>query len=744
MYCDGELFDTQSLRAEEKTEISGACKLPRYGYLELKIVVRRGDKSVSSKYVKKLNALPPVKESVFLPFTRRLGLAGALEVSQGNDVAQFNSHRIEFNWSQSEKKKGVYDIGHESNIREAIEYGSSIIALINQNNSLYGDTLMHNGNLLEVPQSKESLDGFAKFTTEVQKKYIENSPIKYFEIYNEPNCFYFQGKDESYTYMAQLARMELKKNNPDEKTAIGVIADGDSTYLERLMKSGIYPHMDAVSNHPYIRPELVDKKYAAELSKMTGVITKYGGWKEQIITEIGWPTHSDGISCEQQAIELAKQAIVADYFDIAINDYYKSSDEITSPDYSTDYSEHNFGIFYQKNGTLKPAAYSISAMNYETAGAMFCGKLPFADKNIEAYLYARDGQIKCVIWTKENNTSITLKGESMKAYDMNGNFICEGNTFAVGEKPIYIHGISKDYIINSLADNIKNYLDLYIPLAFSGCSERKGFNDAKEVLYCAVENAKDFAAGYDGTEEKSLEALNAHYQINLDLIAMYKEKSLDITPAQLSGLLYLNHWGGMLYGVVYMMDSDSGNAELTAAGEYEEVKEFVDALKGENTLSYTEAILVYAKKYADNAAALNAIQKQESLKTGAVKAWDKIAGWLLTTATELAAVETVGYDNVFIQLPYSERTIKTGKNILLDISVYNYRPSQKISGYIELVDPYGRVVGTSLTFGISAGNSSIVKMPVNLNFVYSGAYTLRLISDGKELTRHTITKLFKG
>ena len=100
MFCDGELFDTKTIRAEEKTEISGECKLPLYGYIELKIVVRRGDGSISSKFVKKINHLPPVKESIFLPFTRRLGLAGALEVSQGNDVAQFNSHRIEFNWSQ--------------------------------------------------------------------------------------------------------------------------------------------------------------------------------------------------------------------------------------------------------------------------------------------------------------------------------------------------------------------------------------------------------------------------------------------------------------------------------------------------------------------------------------------------------------------------------------------------------------------------------------------------------------------
>jgi len=742
-YCNGKLFDSEVIRAEggEETIYDSDFVLPEYGYVDFKLSVKRGDGSISNEYSKSIYSLPPVRESVFLPYTRRLGLAGALEVSQGNDVAQFNSHRLEFDWQKSETSKGVYKIGHDSNIAEAIELDSDIVALINQNNSLYGDTKIHSGGQLEIPHSKSSLDGYCGFVTAIQKKYAENSPIEYFEIYNEPNCYYFAGKDESYTYMAQLARLSLKKNNPDDKTAIGTIAEGDASYLERLMKTGIYQHMDAVSNHPYIRPDLVDERYSEELSEMTGVITKYGGWKEQIITEIGWPTHTLGISKEQQAIELVKQAIVADYFDIGINQYYKSSDEITLSGYSEAESEHNFGIFYQKDGTLKPAAYSISAMNYETAGAVFCGKLPFKNEDIEAYLYARDGEIICIAWTKKGESgTITFNGDDLKAYDMNGNFINSGNEFAISEDPVYIHGVPKECIANALSQNIQDYLDLYIPLSFSQSEGKTGFDEAKDFLYNTVINAEAFAEEYDGNEETTLEYLYEHYNAGKSVIEMYKNGELDISQSQLSGLLYLNHWGGMLWSSLYMIDADSGDFTLNGEAAYAEAKEVIDGIKGENTLKYSDAILLYAKKYSDKAKGLNSVNAGADFKVGAEKAWDKMAEILSEVACNMAEIETVGYDNVLIQLPYDQRTIATGETVILNISVYNFRPSTRLSGYAELLASDGSVVATSLNFGVSAGKSTVAKMPVNLSKIKSGTYTLRLISStGDELTRHNIT-----
>ncbi len=708
---------------------------PDYGYHNVLVTVKNSGGYTLCEYKDDVNVLPPVIEAYLAPYTRKLGLAGALAVSEADDVAQLDSHRLEFTWSTSETTKGVYNIEHGENIENAKNGNSEIIAVIDYNNKLYnGRKSVTNG-----VTTKENADGFAGFAKAVRDEYKENSPISYFEIWNEPNASegFWKEADRvtDYVYLAEVSKRELAKDNPKEKTAVGAVANGDYYWVGQLLEEGLYPNMDAVSNHPYIwnvygeNNYLVDEKYHQFLSGMTGVITKYGGWKEQIITEIGWPTHTGGITKNQQAIELVKQAVVADYYDISTNQLFRSADDFIWSDYSPDYSEDNFGIFYHGYNSLKPSAFAISNLSYETTGAVFAGKLPFENEDIEAYLYVRDNNITCIIWTKGADTTVTFEGENLTATDINGNYAGEGSAFEIGEAPVYIHGLSEKHIINSLSENIRDYIDLYLPLSFKESEGRKGFDKAVELLYSSA----------DLTVTNALTAVEEHYAVNTKLIDMYKNGELDISQEQLNGLLYLNQWGANLLSVVYMLSADGSDYEPTGMSEVLNAESYIKEKSQENTLSYSSAILVYAEKFAEKADNLDEKEGTNPQKCGAVKAWDTLAVLTAKTALKMAEAESLGYDNVIIQLPSSQWGISAGTAKNVYVSVYNYRPSSAVSGKLELVSPGGAVVASS-DFSVDSQSSAKIPLSVTLSSIESGDYKIRLSENGKVI-KERIAKL---
>ena len=740
--CFGEKTYTEAVYVEKGEGVTLNFEAePGNGYMNTSVKVKTSGGEVLGEYSDSINFLPPLTNAYLAPFTGKIGLAGPVAVDERNDVAELNTHRLEFTWATSETTKGKYNIEFEEDISEAHNANTEIIAVVDYNNKLYnGRQSVKNG-----IKTKENQDGYTNFLKAVQERYSENSPISYFEIWNEPNAraLFWKEADNvtDYVYLAEVSKRELEKNNPTEKTAIGAAANGDYSWIGKLLEEGLYPNMDAVSNHPYIwnlkgiNNYLVDEKYNDSLSGMTAQITRYGGWKEQIITEDNWSTFSGGISKEQHAIEVVKAAVTADYYDIPTKQFYRSADDFVHDTYSKDLPENNFGIFYHGYESLKPSAFSISNLCYETTGSVFAGKLPFADKNIQAYLYARDKEITCVIWTKGNNTSVSFEGEVLTATDINGNYIGEGSRFAIGESPVYIHGLSKKHIINSLSQNINDYIDLYIPLSFASCEGRMGFGEAKALLRSAAQMAD--ALSENLTEQEALSALENHYSVNTGLINMYKSGALDITDAQLNGLLYINQWGANLLSVVYMLSADDGDYELSGMAKVLEAEGFIKEKAGENTLSYSSAILVYAEKFADKASGLMAKEGTNPQKAGATKAWDALARLIAKTAREMAEAESTGYDNVIIQLPSSQWKLQAGVVNNIYVSAYNYRPTAVLNGKIELVSPSGTVLATSADFTINAQSSAKILLPVSLNSLESGKYKIRLSENGKGIKERT-------
>lgn len=697
------------------------------GYQTIKIEVTSSDGKSVAAFVKNIHILPPLNNAFLEEYTRKIGISGAMAVSEADDVTQLRTHRIPFDaWAVFEPSKGKYNIGNDDNFANAEKIKSDLVVLMAYNNPIYSGSASINKGL----NTKEEFDAFANYAKAIQSKYSNSTRIKYWEVFNEPNGMWLPRNTTDYAYLGEVVKRELTKSNPKEKTAIGSVANGDFSYVEESLEAGLWPNMDAVANHPYIRPTLVDELYHYCLSGMTKVITKFGGWKEQIITEVGWPTQTSGVSKEQAAIELVKQVIVADYYDIAINQYYMNADVAGRTEEDT---EGNFGVFFSRDNEFKPSAYSISNLGYETVGAVFLGKMMFSDKDIEAYLYARDDKITCVIWSKAGEKTVSFEGERLTASDMNGNPAGEGNSFTIGEKPIYLHGVDKKHIANSLSENIKAYLDLYFKDCFNDSQDKKGFDDAKNLMYRTVDYAADFAKAHPiPTETEAFEGLKNHYEVSYKLIDMYKSGELEIPPAQLDGLLYLNHWGGMIWDGLCLVSADRGSLgdyKLKCNDKIKEVDDFRNKKMGENTLSYSEAIMTYSRKYAEKAAGVISRKEKNQLKSGAVKAWDEMSFILADLALKLAKNEAVGHDNVILQLPSAQSQIEVNTESVIYPSLYNYRKQSTLSGYAELVNPDGEVIALSEKIELAPGTNAKVPIKLLLTSVKEGEYRIKFIEN---------------
>jgi len=286
--------------------------------------------------------------------------------------------------------------------------------------------------------------------------------------------------------------------------------------------------------------------------------------------------------------------------------------------------------------------------------------------------------------------------------------------------------LSEKHIINSLSENIRDYIDLYLPLSFKESEGRKGFDKAVELLYSSA----------DLIVTNALTALEEHYAVNTKLIDMYKNGELDISQEQLNGLLYLNQWGANLLSVVYMLSADGSDYEPTGMSEVLNAESYIKEKAQDNTLSYSSAILVYAEKFAEKAENLNKKDGTNPQKCGAVKAWDALSVLTAKTALEMAEVEMPGYDNVIIQLPSSQCGISAGVAKNIYVSVYNYRPSSAVSGKLELVSPGGAVVASS-DFSVDSQSSAKIPLSVTLSSIESGDYKIRLSENGKVIKERT-------
>lgn len=741
---NGESYGKDNISATRGSTVSKELHVTNavQGMDDIEVNIYSGGRLVGSE---KINAMviTPYEKSFMDEFSRR-GICGVpkSDNTQGDDAKYyydligFNNLRQGNEWNGIEQTKGVYDFSGMNPVdNRFFDNYSPIIYLATYNNPIYSGISVSE-DMMARQYGAKTTENFVAYGNYLIAAANYYPTIKYMEYYNEPNIGFWKPINNyvDYTYMCEIGNRMLKEEKPYIQTAVGVTAGANSVFTENMMKIGAYPNVDAVSIHPYVYPSKVDEATKLKFDDNERVITKYGGWKELIVTECGWPTHegSTGSTVEKQAVEFVKYYIVADSCGCELNQIYRMND----PGTRITYNEDNFGILYYAM-TPKPAVATIKNLFQKTNNGQYVGEMEL-DENQIAHLYMHDGQVTAVVWQKAGTESTVCNlGEKATFSDMYGNVTGSGDTLTLTEEPIYAEGLSLDVVADNLAYNAKRVVDEHFDILENECEigSSRGYADVRAI----IDNEIDKLASINSlpSEEDALSILEEYFAVGDEIMEMYKDGRYEVSQKDLSATLYSLYEGGQYVMKMYMAScgSELGDYETLSDKKIKESESIIEKNSEIGTLPYAEAIWKFAYYLNDDKCKVEKLSENNVMKAGVIKAWDRTSQILSDWAIEMSEFEDMSYDNILLQLPSAECTVETYIEKTIYPGVHNYS-DKTLKGYVELIDPDGEVVAKTDNFEIESKSYKEVPMKMFIEEVKDtkeNNYKLRLVSDGKTI-----------
>jgi len=302
--------------------------------------------------------------------------------------------REDFSWAGIEPKQGHFVFDYYDNIvNTGLKYGISTYALL-----CYWAPWTE-------PYTMKGIEDFVDYTKATVQHF--KNRIKYWEIYNEPNIFFWQGPKELYPELVKNCYSVIKNIDPDAKVLAISTSGIDFDFIKKCLDAGT--PFDILTVHPY-RRELNEEKFIKELRRAYELIGKRPIW----ITEMGWSTHlwEGGVREREQALLLARCYLSALASGVVENiSWYDFRNDGSDPFYF----EENFGIV-KNDFSLKPAYLACANICTQVKG-----------RNIEILDFESDGLMgikegsTIVIWSYKKDLSVEIKAyEGLKIFNLVG------------------------------------------------------------------------------------------------------------------------------------------------------------------------------------------------------------------------------------------------------------------------------------------------------------------------------------
>lgn len=688
----------------------------------------------------------PEYRAQFMDFYSTKGYCDSLSGSWAYDYAMKSGvkmMRIGEEWHGIEREKGVYNFESlDRRIGQLTEDGVELVFLMAYGNPLYSDGIKTG------PANKEAIDAFAKCLSTIAERYPQ---IEYFEVYNEPNLTGFWQPAENhrdYTYLLQVCDREVRKTRPDAKVAGGVLADGGANWLLNMLTKNAYPYLDVSSFHPYIYwgKNRVDTIYQSKLDEFMNKTLLYGGFKENIISEVGWPSfnteHRNGCTVETQALETVKQYVFAEANGINRIMAYN----FVNSGYNYNEPEHNFGIV-TRDGLPKPAYLSNAVLRNMIAGGVYVGEITFGTDDIShGYLYQKDGKPLLVLWKDfpkganeaDISGSVEFTGESLTVYDMAGNIKQRGiQVVNLGSEIVYIEELSDNWYAKAVRQSYEKTLNSRLKAL--GMEEYASYFTG---VLSEIKNLSDQLV----SENEAKALFDRHFAIADKIIADYKSGALEIQQTSLSSLLDVVYETGVFAANYYMAAADENSAAAVserAAFENTDnkikVKEDTEA---GGYLPYSNAMLEIADNHLEMAERVSAVSEGNPNKAGFVKSRNAIAKELIEMADNFSEFENLTYDDFILHAPSEQVNLEIGKQGTVVFSIYNFDDKPLEGAEIVVTDYNGGVLARD-NVRLAAGESKKVSMNLTVQSkeVLSGGYGYAYLKIGDKTLKTVLVKL---
>ena len=268
--------------------------------------------------------------------------AGHAEMDRAAALAQAAGvkwTREEFSWAGIETAPGQYDFSfYDTVVDTANRHGISVYGLL----SYWGR--------FTQPYTEKGINDFCAWARATVRHFKDR--VKHWEIYNEPNIFFWDGPKELYPVLVERCFKAIKEEDP-QATVLAVSTSGIDKKFIKLVVDADAP-FDVLTIHPY-RRRLADEGFIRELQDAAALAGNRPVW----ITEMGWPTHIGGGADERAQAQLLSRCYLCAIASGAVQNmgWYDFRNDGNDPFYN----ESNFGVL-RGDMSPKPAYRALATV----------------------------------------------------------------------------------------------------------------------------------------------------------------------------------------------------------------------------------------------------------------------------------------------------------------------------------------------------------------------------------------------
>lgn len=222
------------------------------------------------------------------------------------DVAGIKWGRQDFTWRSIERQQGKYDLEpYERLVEECRKHGILIFGCL-----AYAPPF-------HDPRTQAGAEAYAAFARETARQLA--GKVDHWQIWNEPNGGFWQGKPEDYARCLALAGKAIHEASPKAKVLGLNMAFCDILWAEKILKLVPYDCFDIACFHPYRPPSAPEEKldwweldqyvkswhkhdltpdyplvrmtFLEQAEELRKVMEKFGPPKPTWVTEICWNAH---------------------------------------------------------------------------------------------------------------------------------------------------------------------------------------------------------------------------------------------------------------------------------------------------------------------------------------------------------------------------------------------------------------------------------------------------------------------
>jgi hypothetical protein len=293
------------------------------------------------------------------------GFAEMTRAAASAQAAGVKWSREEFQWGRIEPRHGQFEWDfYDRLVSIARQHGIQVYAIVGY---WSGWT---------QPYTSEGIADYVHYLEALVRRY--GSEIRHWEIWNEPNIFFWQGPRDLYADLLKQSYAAVKAIQPDAEI-LGLSTAGiDFDYIRRMIELDV--PFDILTIHPY-RRTLDDQAFLDDLRKVSDLVRQPDGSRRPVwLTELGWATYSPHNTLRQDfaatTLRVQAELIVRCYLLAIVSGieprtfWYNFRNDGEDPFYF----EHHMGIV-DRQFRPKPAYRAYAVMTRLLSGLRPAGQL---------------------------------------------------------------------------------------------------------------------------------------------------------------------------------------------------------------------------------------------------------------------------------------------------------------------------------------------------------------------------------